>query len=171
MRTLNRMKLAQLVKEFNFLSQLPGYDLDYCQHVAVKRAGREEMERKPFQHTTITDQGTRSRGDYVLLLSDTGAILGTVKPTQYTINYQDNGRESFAHGDTILESIFKQGLARKLAFIVWINYGQESTQDLTSKSWYTTIYKPTNPETIEEALTSALTEAQAEVEELKAVLA
>lgn len=165
MRTINRMKLAALAKEFPSLTGLPGYGLENCKHVVIKRADRHEMERIPFQRRTIaSDTQQYAKGEQVFLLDQGHNILGEVRPTQYTVNYAEGGQEYFQHGESVLESIFRQGLHRKLHYIVWVYFGVDQLGAFILPYWTAYIYKPDKEVPVEDTLIEVYQEAEAEVQ-------
>lgn len=163
MRTTNRMKLAALAKEFPGLRRLAGYELEDCNHIVIKRADRHEMERIPFQHMVITTETQWAKGDQVFMFDADHNLLGEVTPTQYIVNYQVGGKERFQHGESVLESIFRQQLHRKLHYIIWVVYGVDQLGSFVLPTWMAYIYKPDTEQPVEDTLIDVYHEAEMEV--------
>lgn len=165
MEKMNRMKLAVLAKEFPILTQLPGYNIEDCMSVVIKRADRPEMEHKPFQHAIISEDMRCDKGDQVFLLDKDSNILGEVKPTRYSIDYTQDGREDFQYGESVLESLFRQGLHRKVQYIVWVKYGIDQLgRVFVLPTWQAYIYKPNTQAPLDEMLVAVYHEAEQEVQ-------
>ena len=166
---MNSFRFNTFLEEFSFLAEtLKGKKWGDCDSITIKRATKELLNQVPRYKGATGSLVSIDIGERIDFVFGETVLRDTVKSSGFITHneaYQDD--ESW-EGETILEGIYRRGVAEKLQYIVSFQYGYNVQNHRSLSNFNITIYKPnrefTWSEVIEEAEARAKNEVLAEAE-------
>lgn len=164
---LSKIKFDAYIQEFPALAEVfekMHRDQRDCDGIAIKRADSYLMGYVPqYDGATGSRVGIDDGERIAFVMADGSVIRDAVRASGYCVhNEAHTDNESWA-GETVLDAIYRNGVADTLALIISVRYGYNIRDHYSEPNWSAKVFKPSKGFTYRELVDAAAHMAQAQV--------